>query len=193
MKRKKELNDLELIQYLAENSYERDNYYLETLIKREVRFKKTYKVYPSVYYISGIHRSALSQGPRVRGLYRADLNLVVVFIDEGITENKNAIRTLYHELTHAYQAMYMTNRLIVSCTRLEYGMIEYKNAWHERHARGCAQYLLDNGLVEDIKKITPESKSEITNEMAEIRKKNTVNFIKNVALKQCARKILNIK
>lgn len=122
-----------------------DNYALTSkdarvkeLQKVERTFKKTYNVDMKVVYVDAKDK-ALIADDSINGFRCNMTSKIVVFITNDLVKNAE---TLLHELTHAYQAKYMTKKFNASKKELIKGKVSYRNAWHERHARACANRLI---------------------------------------------------
>lgn len=113
------------------------NKYVRELKKIERKFKRAYKVNAEVTYIDVKLRFLICENDK-RGFYTKTKNQAVVFVDGNMENN---IRTLLHELTHAYQNKYINDKYTISTKLLKTGKVSYKNAWHEKHARHCAELL----------------------------------------------------
>ena len=108
------------------------------LQKVERTFKSKYNVDVKVVYIDAKDK-ALIANKTVNG-FRCNLtSKIVVFVTKDIVRNAE---TLLHELTHAYQSTHMTTKFKASKKQLVDGKVSYRNAWHERHARSCANKLI---------------------------------------------------
>lgn len=107
------------------------------LRKTERAFKSAYGVDTEVKYIDVKYKELVTR-PTVNGYHNGNKGHIVVFIDGNL--KKNTV-TLLHELTHAYQKKYMTRQFNASRQALANNKVSYKDAWHEVHARHCADIL----------------------------------------------------
>ena len=106
----------------------------------ERAFKRAYKVDVEVRYVDAQYRE-LYKKKTVNGYYVSKRDVVVVFINGDTQRNKE---TLLHELTHAYQAQYMTKKFETSVRQKAQGKVSYWDSWHETHARHCARLLVNS-------------------------------------------------
>lgn len=124
-----------------------DNKKVQKLRKIERLAKRIYKVNTKVIYVDIKFKKLLIRDS-VRGYYNSKDNYAVVFVNNDYRAN---VTTLCHELTHAYQNIYMNKEYIKSTKDLKEGRVTYAKAWHEVHAREQAAemctYFLDEVLV----------------------------------------------
>lgn len=116
-----------------------NNLYVKELRKIERKFKRAYKLDTRVVYVDVKHRFLITD-PTHRGLYNRGAKCAIVFIDGNLKNNK---RTLLHELTHGYQDKYIHRKYISSVQALKEERVTYKDSWHEKHARHCADLLMN--------------------------------------------------
>ena len=114
-----------------------NNKHVVELVKIEKAFKRAYKITKNVRYVDVKAKGFITK-PNVKG-YHADSE-IVVFLDGNLRKNAE---TLLHELTHAYQAKYMTRQFKASRQQMKTGQVSYKHSWHETHARHCAKLLIN--------------------------------------------------
>ena len=107
------------------------------LMKVERAFKKAYNVDTEVKYIDAKYKEYVTR-PTVNGYHNGNKGHIVVFVDGNL--KKNTV-TLLHELTHAYQKKYMFRQFNASRIALANNEVSYRDAWHEVHARHCADIL----------------------------------------------------
>lgn len=146
-----EITQLTLGQFYLVDKYalSRSDKRVRELSKIEKAFKRAYKVDIDVVYIDNNDKS-LIKGKNNNGYYHHLRKHIVIFVRNDFNAT---IKTLIHELTHAYQMKYMTDKMNESRRQLVNGEVSYRNAWHERHARSCSNILLDMDFSRDIKKI----------------------------------------
>lgn len=111
-------------------------------IERET--KRIYNIDTRVIYIDSKYKKLLIKDS-VRGYYNTKNNYAVIFVTEDYKQN---VKTLCHELTHAYQSMYMSEAYTKSMEELKQGKTTYKKAWHEVHARTEASAMCNYFLGE---------------------------------------------
>lgn len=147
---------LQLTQLTLGQFYLVDRYALSSTDKRvkqlkqvERAFKRAYKIDTEVLYVDA-NDKALIKEKTTNGYYHNIRKHIVVFVTNDI--QKNTV-TLLHELTHAYQAKYMSDKYMQSKKDRLDGKVSYRNAWHERHARSCANVLSDMDFSRDIRRI----------------------------------------
>lgn len=115
----------------------------------ERTFKRAYNVDTEVVYVD-VKDKSLIKDKKTKGYYHNIRKHIVVFLTNDIEANA---QTLLHELTHAYQAKYMSTKYKASKKELFDGKVTYRNAWHERHARSSAAKLMDMDFTRNIAKI----------------------------------------
>lgn len=108
------------------------------LRKIERLFNRTYNTNTKVVYVDDKDKALIAKDS-VRGFRCNMTSKVVVFLTNDIDRNA---QTLLHELTHVYQATHMTSKFKASKKEYVQGKVTYKNSWHERHARACANRLI---------------------------------------------------
>ena len=111
---------------------------VKELRKVERLFKRTYSVDTKVVYIDSKDKALIAKST-TKGFRCSMTSKVVVFLTDDIVENA---QTLLHELTHVYQATHMTAKFKASKKEYLLGKVVYRNSWHERHARGCSNRLI---------------------------------------------------
>ena len=119
------------------------------LRKIERAFKRAYNIDTEVLYVDSKDK-LLIKNKKNKGYYHNIRKHIVIFLTNDIEANT---KTLLHELTHAYQAKYMTTKYKASKNELVNGEVTYRNAWHERHARSSAAKLMDMDFTRNIAKI----------------------------------------
>lgn len=137
-----EVTQLTIGQFVLVNKYQLGNEdkRVKYLRKVERAFKKAYKIDTPVLYIDERDKALIAKKNK-RG-YRHNLkNEIVVFLTNDIDSN---CKTLLHELTHAYQHKHMNTKFKASKKEYVNEEVTYRNAWHERHARRCADVLITN-------------------------------------------------
>ena len=130
--------------YLADKySVDRTDKRVKELRKTELAFKRAYNVTADVIFIENEDKDLIA-GKNTRGYHNKIKNQVVVFLTNDIERNRE---TLLHELTHVYQMQHMTTKFNNSKKELVNGIVSYRNAWHERHARRCAKLLMQGDFT----------------------------------------------
>lgn len=130
--------------YLADKySVDRTDKRVKELRKTELAFKRAYNVTADVIFIENKDKDLIA-GKNTRGYHNKIKNQVVVFLTNDIERNRE---TLLHELTHVYQMQHMTTKFNNSKKELVSGVVSYRNAWHERHARRCAKLLMQGDFT----------------------------------------------
>lgn len=116
-----------------------NNTNVRRLKKTEREFKKAYKLDGVVVkYVDPKGKAFLTSKESIKGYYNYGRKVAVVFVDGDVETNT---KTLLHELTHAYQDKYMNKQFQSSHIALANKTVLYANAWHEKHARHCADVL----------------------------------------------------
>lgn len=130
---------------LAKNyALPRTNKKVAALRSIERKIKRYYKVNTEVIYISEADKATL-MSDNINGYYIAKKDFAVVFVTDEYEAN---VRTLCHELTHAYQNYYMHDQYEKSTTDLFLKKVTYAKAWHEVHARKQAKEMCEYFLNE---------------------------------------------
>ena len=111
---------------------------VKELKKVERLFSKTYNINAKVVYVDAKDK-ALIANKNTNGFRCNMTSKIVVFLTNDIVKNAE---TLLHELTHEYQATHMTTKFKASKKEYVSGEVSYRNSWHERHARACANRLI---------------------------------------------------
>lgn len=118
-----------------------DNKKVAYLKKMERAFKRAYKINVQVKYIDIKHSKSMTGKSTIKGYHRGGDSVVVVFVSDSKMKDT---KTLFHELTHAYQYQKMTSKFKASRQQLKDNKVSYYNSWHERHARHCAELLVNS-------------------------------------------------
>lgn len=113
---------------------------VKILRKYERAFKKAYGVNVEVRFLEAKHAKSMFIDKEIRGYYSPKRKLAIVFLDNDGYKIK---RTLFHELTHAYQHQKMSRKFAESRKLLREEKVTYEDSWHERHARHCAEILVN--------------------------------------------------
>lgn len=130
--------------YLVDKySLDRTDCRVKQLVKTERAFKRAYGVDVKVAYVDDADKVLIAK-QKTKGYHSTIKNQIVVFLTDDIERNRE---TLLHELVHAYQYQYMTNKFTASRKQLADEEVTYKNAWHERHARRCAKLLMQGDFT----------------------------------------------
>lgn len=159
-----EITQLTLGQFCLVDKYALSNTdrRVRQLRKTERAFKRAYKIDTEVLFVDAKDK-ALIKSKKTNGYYHNIRKHIVVFVTNDIQANT---RTLLHELTHAYQMAYMMDRYKAAKKEQLEGKVSYINAWHERHARRCADLLIDGDYTRPLNKVAPYKVRTVANKAA---------------------------
>ena len=125
-------------EYIKRYALQRNIPKIKVLKKVEREIRNDLGVHPQVVYVDAKHK-LLFDRKGVNGCYGKANNIVIVYITDDFKKN---LRTLCHEITHAYQYHYNTKKYLTSVKAYRSGKVSYRNAWHEVDAREKAESMV---------------------------------------------------